>query len=278
MMANCRVLALLAVLALSACDRPAQRVRHVAPVPHPAVPPGTPIAASATSAASPSLLRQFPDEPPSPVQWNPATAAFEFKGQALRAEKVWTFDGATDGFVATHGEVLPADGSGLSVTIGGRDSILRTPRGLNVAGANRSLVLVRLTRTGAVKRLDPTVYYSTATHGESQAWFAKPAFGGHPRLNDTVTMVFDMHRLAAGGDDWKTSKIDQVRLDFDDGPGGAFIIRQVAIAEDPGNLFPAQPAAPKAVEAAKPKPAGTSAAKKPASAPAKSKPKGAVAP
>jgi hypothetical protein len=248
------VLALLATLSLAACDRPAARATRRTPPPVPAVLPAL------SAAAAPAPVHKFPDDPPSPVSWNPSGGVFEFKGRPLRAEKVWTFDGATDGFVATHGDVLPADGAGLSLKVGGRDSILRTPRGLNVAGANRSLVLVRLTRTGAAKRLDPTAYYSTATHGESQAYFAKPVFGGHPRLNDTVTMVFDMHRLAAGGDDWKTSKIDQVRLDFDDGPGGAFQIRQVAIAQDPGDLIPAPPAPPKAPDRTSdtpPKPAKT---------------------
>ena len=233
--------ALLAALTLAACDRSAVRVEKRAPKPVAAVPLGTPI--------SPPKPHAFPDDPPSPVTWNAGKAVFEVNGRSLRAEKVWTFDGATDGFVATHAEVIPADGAGLALKIGGRDTILRTPRGLNVAGANRSVVLVRLTRTGAAKRLDPTLYYSTAAHGEGQSWFAKPVFGGHPRLNDTTTMVFNLHRPAAGEGDWKSSVIDQVRLDLDDGPGGAFVIRQVAIAQDPGNLFPALPTPPAAAKA-----------------------------
>lgn len=244
---------LLAALTLAACDRPAVRVEKHAPKPVPATPFG----------GASSKRHDFPDDPPSPVTWNAGKAAFEVNGRPLRAEKVWTFDGATDGFVATHAEVIPADGAGLALKIGGSDTILRTPRGLNVAGANRSVVLVRLTRTGAAKRLDPTLYYSTAAHGEGQSWFAKPVFGGHPRLGDTTTMVFNMHRPAAGEGDWKSSIIDQVRLDLDDGPGGAFVIRQVAIAQDPGDLFPAQPAPPVAAKA-EPEKAKTPEAKTPA--------------
>lgn len=255
------VLGLLATLALAACDRPAVRTQKRAPVPRPAIPPGTPLVAAP--------VHLFPDDPPSPVVWNPARGAFTFKGQVLRAEKLWTFDGATDGFVATHGEVLPSDGAGLSVRVDGRDAMLRTPRGLNVEGATRSLLLIRLTRTAAVKRLDPTAYYSTAAHGESQAYFAKPLFGGHPRLNDTVTMVFDMRHPAAGGDDWKSSIIDQVRLDVDDGAGGAFVIHQVAIAQDPGGITPQPPAPPKAEADKAPEPKPTA---KPAPKP-QSKPK-----
>jgi hypothetical protein len=242
------MLVLLAVLSLAACDQPATRVRRTMPAPVP-LPPGAQLEAS--SAQIPARL--FPSDPPSPVVWNVAKGGFEFEGKPLRAEKVWAFDGATDGFVATHADVLPADGAGLSLKIGARDAILRTPRGLNVAGSNRSLVLIRLTRTAAVRRLDPTLYYSTAAHGETQADFAKPVFGGHPRLNDTVTMVFNMRQLASGGDDWKTSTIDQVRLDLDDGAGGAFVIHQVAIAQDPGGIFP-QPQAPPKVDASATKP------------------------
>jgi hypothetical protein len=87
-------------------------------------------------------------------------------------------------------------------------------------------------------------------------------------------MVFDMHRLAAGGDDWKTSKIDQVRLDLDDGPGGAFVIRQVAIAQDPGDLFPPLPAPAKPAEKVAdkaPKPAEPKAPAKAKPTPAKAK-------
>lgn len=261
------VLGLMATLALAACDRPAVRTQKRAPVPRPAIPPGTPLVAAP--------VHLFPDDPPSPVVWNPARGAFTFKGQVLRAEKLWTFDGATDGFVATHGEVLPSDGAGLSVRVDGRDAMLRTPRGLNVEGATRSLLLVHLTRTAAVKRWDPTVYYSTAAHGESQAYFAKPVFGGHPRLNDTVTMVFDMRHPAAGGDDWKSSIIDQVRLDVDDGAGGAFIVHQVAIAQDPGGITPQPPAPPKA-DPDKAKPGGATppvAAKGETRPAAKSEPK-----
>ena len=55
-----------------------------------------------------------------------------------------------------------------------------------------------------------------------------------------------MSRQANGGPDWINSTIDQIRVDVEDKPGGAFVIRQVAIAEnpDPAALAPAAATAP----------------------------------
>ena len=64
-----------------------------------------------------------------------------------------------------------------------------------------------------------------------------------------------MAALRRGGDDWKRSIIDRVRIDLDDSPDGAFVVRQVAIAQDPGGWVNAlqkppvaQPAAPAPAE------------------------------
>ncbi|HEX5377393.1 MAG TPA: hypothetical protein VFW47_02410 [Phenylobacterium sp.] len=228
------VLLLAAGLAVAACDRAAPRSLHRAPVPVPAVDPSTPADAPP------------PREVAGPITWDAGKRAFLAHGRPLRAEKTWTFDGATDGFVAASGEALPADGSGLTVRELGPGVILRTPRGLNVDGRLRSLVVVRMTRVRPGRPFDGTVYYSTAAHGETQSFFAKPVFGGDPVVGQTQVLVYDMHRLRSGGDDWKSSIIDQVRLDLDATPGGEFLIHQVAIAQDPGDIFPPPPKPPEA--------------------------------
>ena len=59
-----------------------------------------------------------------------------------------------------------------------------------------------------------------------------------------------MTNLTRGGEDWKSSLIDQIRLDTDDQAGGAFTIHQVAVTENPGVVALAQaPARPTAVAA-----------------------------
>jgi hypothetical protein len=236
------VLAALALSALAACDQAQPRKPHRAPTPTtanvvlPVVAAGGPIR-----------------ETPGPVIWDAAKGAFVFNGQPLRAEKLWTFDGTTEGFTMGNGEVAPADGAGLSVNELGPDSQTRTPRGLNVDGHTRSLVIVRATRVRPAAPFDGSVYYTTAAHGETAAFHARPVAGKDPAVGETTTLVFDMHRLSKGDLDWRNSIIDQVRIDLDDGSGGAFIVRQVAIALDPGGIPLA--AAPHGLKAAAPTPA-----------------------
>ena len=53
-----------------------------------------------------------------------------------------------------------------------------------------------------------------------------------------MTLVYDMSQLTAGGRDWTNSTIDQLRFDTDDGGGGKFLIRQVAVTDNPAVAAP----------------------------------------
>lgn len=228
----------LASVALAACDKAAPRQPRLA-----APPPGVlePVPVQAPVAAGPAK----PKAPPSPITWSAQAGAFVFQGKPLRAEKLWLFDGATDGFVATGGEVQPTEGPGMTYRAVMEDPILRSPKGLNVDGHGRTLVLVRVSRLQAAGgRWDGTVFYATAAHGESADFQAKPLFGGDPAVGETETLVFDMSRLKKGGADWTTSIIEQIRIDLDNAAGGEFLIRQVAIAQAPPGLAPPPPPAP----------------------------------
>ena len=212
-----RLLAAAAVLALTGCDQPSPRHPRLAPRP-------TPLSTAPIARRPPS------------VAWSSADRAFVLYGKTLRAERSWTFDGSTGGFQATGAGVAPAQGSGLSVQLSGPDAALRSPRGLKVRGGARPLILVRVTRLRAGGAWDGTIYYTTAAHGESEKFLARPVVGWDPAVNETVTLVYDMSRLRAGGRDWIKSRIEQIRLDLDDQPGGAFVIRQLVIAANPDQV------------------------------------------
>jgi hypothetical protein len=213
---------LVLLTALTACGRPAQTSKT------------TPAPAAANA---PIVDR------PGPVRWNATTGGFELNGKPLKALKLWTFDGSTDGFTPVGSKVVPAAGSGLAVAMA--DPTLRSPKGLNVPGGQNPLVIVRITRTQAGAPWDGALYYSTPTHAESINFFGKPLTGADPKVGETTTLVYDMSRQAAGAPDWTQSTIDQFRLDLEDKPGGAFIIRQIAITDnpDPAALGPAPAAA-----------------------------------
>lgn len=176
-----------------------------------------------------------------PVAWNAVTGGFELSGRPLKTVKLWTFDGSTDGFTGGRSAVAPAPGQGLAVTV--VDPSLRSPTGLNVPGSQYSQVIVRLTRIAEGGAWDGALYYATAAHPESAAFLAKPT-GAQPALGETVTLVYDMSRPAAGAGDWLASRIDQIRFDLEDKAGARFVIHQVAIAENPNAAPPpkAEPA------------------------------------
>ncbi|MFN3521885.1 MAG: hypothetical protein ACK4YQ_06525 [Phenylobacterium sp.] len=191
---------------------------------------------SADVAAEPARLA--PDGPPpaervQPIRWNETEERFELNGQPLKAAKLWTFDDSTEGFVVAGGEAGLTSGSGLSVILQQPDPILRTPSGLNVDGSVNTLVLVRLTRAAPGDLWSGAVHYTTEGHGESADYIAMPIQGADPAVNETTILVYDMSKLKRGGDDWTRSVIDQIRFDFEDAPGGEFLVRQVAIARDP---------------------------------------------
>ncbi|HEY3947407.1 hypothetical protein, partial [Phenylobacterium sp.] len=171
-----------------------------------------------------------PDRP-GPAQWNAATGAFTLDGKPVTAVKLWTFDGSTDGFTTVSSRITPAATQGATVTV--VDPILRSPKGLNVPGGRYSLVLIRLTRLAPGALWDGALYYATSGHGEVSGYFGKPVAGAAPKVGETTTLVYDMTHQKRGGPDWVDSTIDQIRLDIEDKPGGVFVIRQVAIAEDP---------------------------------------------
>jgi hypothetical protein len=200
-------------LMLTACDQPAPWARAAT------APAQTLVAAKPRAQA---------------IMWNDDKDAFEIAGRPLKAGRLWTFDGSTEGFVLTGGAALPGAPVGLEIQNERADPMLRSPTGLDLDGRRFSLVLVRMTRTRLGAAWDGAIFYRTTNHGESGDFQAKPIDGADPALNETVVVVYDMSRLKSGGDDWKTSQIDQIRLDTDDQAGGGFVIHQIAVTENPG--------------------------------------------
>lgn len=209
-----------------------------------------PTDAAQAPAAAPTVERA------GPIRWNATAGGFELNGQPLKTSKLWTFDGSTEGFTGVNSKITPAPGQGLAVVM--IDPTIRSPKGLDVPGNQYPLVLVRLTRTAPGTLWDGALYYATAAHGEAIGFLGKPLSGANPQVGETTTLVYDMSRQTIGASDWTQSVIDQVRFDLEDKPGGAFLIRQIAIAEDPdpAALGPATPrgAAPAATPASSAKP------------------------
>ncbi|MDZ4319358.1 MAG: hypothetical protein U1A07_11075 [Phenylobacterium sp.] len=220
------ILGLCAAL-LAACDEPRPREPKLQPPPQPADDRALPPAARSADAAA---------ERPGPFAWDAAAGVFTFEGRPLRAGRLWTFEGSTDGFVMAGGEVLPAEtSSGLRLAARAFDPALRSPAGLALDGAQFSYVLVRVTRLAPASDWDGALHYVTAAHPEAAGFMALPFQGAAPGVNETVILAYDMRTPTMGGEDWVTSVIESIRLDFDNAAGGEFLIHQIAITEPPAS-------------------------------------------
>lgn len=167
--------------------------------------------------------------------WDEAAQAFTFRGKPLAAGRLWTFEDATDGFVGAHSSVAMVERAGLRVMQTAPDPYLRSPDSLHLHGSRYSLVLVRLSRVKSGGRWDGALSYRTADHAESAGFQTKPLRDVRPQVGETMINPYDMARLNQGGDDWTRSYIEQLRLDLDADPGGEFVIRQIAVVENPGS-------------------------------------------
>ena len=111
-------------------------------------------------------------------------------------------------------------------------------------GGRYTHVLVRATRLAGGADWDGALHYTTAAHPESAQFTTKPFQGEKPEINETVILAYDMAKPLSGGEDWVTSVIDRIRIDFDDAAGGEFLIHQVAITEAPPTETAADEAPP----------------------------------
>ena len=148
-----------------------------------------------------------PDAPPAapaaaveragPVHWNEAAKAFELNGKPLKAAKLWTFEGTTEGFTVMTSKVAsPQPAQGLALTI--VDPTLRTPKGLNIVGGDYPVVLMRITRVAPGGSLwDGALYYSTPIHGEAIGFLGKPLQGGGWPLDPEGIRIDDEKGLRA---------------------------------------------------------------------------------
>jgi hypothetical protein len=244
MISRINLTALAVVLALAACDR------------KPAPAPGQTLAAAGP--VDPSL----PHERAEPVTWDDTQGAFTFEGRPLTAGRIWRFEDGPQGFGGTVNITFsPLDGTHISNEI--FDPQLRSPTGLALDGARFNLVLVRLSRMANGPPWDGSLFWVTDAHDANDGFHAKPFLGAEPGPNETVILAYDLTRPTRGGSDWQQSIIQQLRLDTDDGAGGKFLLREMAVVQNPASdrLRAPDPSAPK------PKP--TAATAQPASASAR---------
>lgn len=164
----------------------------------------------------------------------------------LDAYSADTFVNSTDGW-SFIGITPTTAVDGLTITSASADPIMRKT-GVSILGSRYTRIIAEVTRTAnrTSGTWDGAALYQTAGHGETGSYYKSGA--PDPVLGVRTTLTWDMSALTAGGSDWIDSTITTIRLDLDNGNGGAFKIHSVRVVG--GNTAaPAQSAAASAVSA-----------------------------
>jgi hypothetical protein len=126
--------------------------------------------------------------------------------------KVWYFDPGVEGWTSTGG-TQAANNGWVDLTSTGADPAFLSPTGLALAGATYPIIKARIKRL-AGSGWDGTAFYVTGGHGVSASYMKTIAAPSPFAVGDTAIVEFAMDSLTAGGTDWVSSTIDQIRLDF----------------------------------------------------------------
>jgi hypothetical protein len=90
--------------------------------------------------------------------------------------------------------------------------------GLSVDGSKDSIISMRVRNKGETFSTNAQIFYVTSSHGWQEAYKKLISPVTLPQ-NEWVTINFDMRELTNGGDDWITSTISGLRIDFPRGRG-----------------------------------------------------------
>lgn len=140
---------------------------------------------------------------------------------------LWQFDTDVEGWTASGATITVATAGAMRVTATNNDPQL-IRGGLSLAGSVFSVVRARITRrAGAASDWDGKLFYSTASHGWGN--YYKQAVNPSLAVGQTAVVEWDMAALTAGGTDWVSSVINQLRLDLSNTSGGAFDVDWIAV-------------------------------------------------
>lgn len=130
----------------------------------------------------------------------------------------------------------------MTVTSTGTNPLLYSPAALDIDGSVDYVVTVRLRRL-AGSGWDGKLYYSTSGHTYSSSYYKYVSVDptGGVTTSGWVTLTFSMNSLTAGGSDWLTSIILQLRLELGTTIADVFEIDYVSVGDTKWDFLTALP-------------------------------------
>ena len=161
-------------------------------------------------------------------------AASKWKPTALPADVVfdaaslaWEFTNTLDGWDATNITLTP-NSTFLNLVCTSANPQFRAAGSLSIDGQVNRYMVARI-RRNAGSGWDGQGYYLTKRHtysGTHIKTIADPTIGAGGAW---VLAIWDMHDLTVGGDDWKKSTINNIRMDFGQSAADEFDVDWIGV-------------------------------------------------
>jgi len=162
-----------------------------------------------------------------------ALAAAAYSGQTQYvAGRAWNFQNSAESWAAGSDATITVQPSYIDVQAIGANPAIASPAGLGIYGAGFTLVRARVRRTGGSGWLGHLFYATESGHGMSGSYYKEIADA--TLTGEWVVLEWDMTALTAGGSDWTSSTIDQLRLDLGGSSSDDFDVDWIAV----GTLAP----------------------------------------
>lgn len=136
----------------------------------------------------------------------------------------WSFDTGISGWT-TVGATASVSSGIVTLTSTSNDPNFISPT-ISVPGGNYDKIRARVKRTGG-SGWDGSIFYTTSGHGFSSSYYSN--ITPDPGFPDWYIVEWDMVNLTAGGSDWTTHTITQIRIDLGNTNSDVFLVDWVSI-------------------------------------------------
>ena len=143
------------------------------------------------------------------------------------AATTWVFENNNNSFTAANASLTASENFSIFAP-SATDPRLQSPSSLGIDGSRDTYVFIDIMKTVEPSGThDGKLYYATAGHSFSGSYYANIP---DPPLNVRTTLKINMADLAAGGDDWITSTISQIRIDLTNVGSGSYNIYSISVS------------------------------------------------
>lgn len=139
---------------------------------------------------------------------------------------LWQFDTTVEGWTASEATLAAGVGF-VTITATTTNPNMSSPSALGISGGQYTRIRASITRRGG-SGWDGVAYYTTPGHGISSS-YRKTVANPNLAIGASAVIEWNMAALTAGGTDWTSNTINQIRIDFGNTASDVFEVNWIAV-------------------------------------------------